>query len=71
MTESDIVHENGDYWVAREKDRYTVYKSGITHSVGDSSYRKDADGLSIAIARCGYLARPRNATTRPTREVRG
>jgi hypothetical protein len=59
MRESDIAYENGDYWVAREKDRYTVYQSGITHSVSDSAYRKDADGLSIAIARCDYLARSR------------
>jgi hypothetical protein len=59
MRESDIVHENGDYWVAREHAVYTVYKSGVTHSVSDSSYAKDADGLSIAIARCDYLARPR------------
>lgn len=56
MRESDIVHENGDYWVAKERVAYTVYKSGITHSVSDSAYSKDADGLSIAIARCNYLA---------------
>lgn len=57
MRESDIVHENGDYWVGKEPTAYTVYKSGVTHSVSDSSYAKDADGLSIAIARCDYLAR--------------
>jgi hypothetical protein len=62
MKESDIMHENGNYWVARERDRYTVYQPGVTHSVSDSSYRKDADGLSIAIARCDYLARPRKAS---------
>jgi hypothetical protein len=57
MKESDIVHEKGDYWVAKERTAYTVYKSGATHSVSDSSYSKDADGLSIAIVRCDYLTR--------------
>lgn len=53
-----IMHENGDYWVAREKEGYGVYRSGITHSTLDGNvlYPKDADGLSIAIARCDYLA---------------
>ena len=65
MKETDIMHENGDYWVARERDRYTVYQSGVTHSVGDSSYGKSDDGLTLAVARCDYLAKSRNrATTR-------
>jgi len=54
MKESDILHENGSYWVCREKkDVFTVYKNGVTHSTADSSY---AD-KSIAIARCNYLAK--------------
>ena len=57
MKESDIMHERGHYWVAREKDRYTVIKSGATHGVSDSAYPRTADGLSIAIARCDYLHR--------------
>jgi hypothetical protein len=60
MRESDIMHETPQgYWVAREPRAYTVYRpspSG-THSVSDSSYPRDADSLSIAIARCDYLAR--------------
>lgn len=56
MRESDIKHENGAYWVGDTRDSYTVYKTGITHSEPDSSYARDADGLSIAIARCNYLA---------------
>jgi hypothetical protein len=55
MKESDIVYENGNYWVARERDRYTVYQSGATHSISDSSYGKSKDGLTLAIARCDYL----------------
>lgn len=57
MTEADIMHENGDYWVGRERKAYTVYKAGVTHSVSDSSYARTPDGLSIAIARCNYLAK--------------
>lgn len=59
MTEADIAHENGKYWVFKDKrqKRYTVFKAGITHSVSDSAYALDEDGLSLAIARCNYLAR--------------
>lgn len=55
--ETDIVHERGDYWVLRERAAYTVFKNGITHSVSDSSYERTEAGLSIAIARCEYLAK--------------
>lgn len=57
MKESEILYEAGDYWVFdnKKKNRYTVFKSGITVSVSDSSYTRDADGLSIAIARVNYL----------------
>ena len=57
--ESDIMHENGDFWVCRERDRYTVYRVGATASTSDSAYHKTDGGLSIAIARCNYLARRR------------
>lgn len=58
MKESDIKYEKGDYWVAAvDKKQYTVYKSGITHSTSDSSYPFTDDGLSLAIARCNYLAK--------------
>lgn len=57
MRESDIMHEKGSYWVGRQSNAYTVYKNGLTHSTSDSSYKKDPDGLSIAIARCNYLAK--------------
>lgn len=59
MRESDIMHENGPYWVGRTTGSYTVYRSGVTHSTPDSSYAKTPDGLSIAIARADYLARSR------------
>jgi hypothetical protein len=52
----DIKHENGDYWVLDNKESYVVFKTGITHSTSDSAYEHSEDGLSIAIARCNYLA---------------
>ena len=55
--ERTIAHENGDFWVCAGSSQYTVYRCGITHSKADSSYTKDADGLSLAIARCNYLAK--------------
>lgn len=30
MTQS--IYENGDYWVAKAKKGYEVYRTGITHS---------------------------------------
>lgn len=58
MKMSDILHENGKFWVLRDnykgQETYTVMKSGITHSEScdDVTY----PDLSIAIARCDYLA---------------
>ncbi len=57
--ESDIMHEAGSYWVSREKGSYTVWRTAPsgTHSVSDSVYPKTPAGLSIAVARCDYLAK--------------
>ena len=55
--ESTIAYEAGKFWVRREDKRFTVYRSTSTHSVADSSYHDTDDGLSIAIARCNYLAK--------------
>lgn len=57
MRESEIIYESGVAWVHAAKDAYVVYVTGITHSNSDSAYAKDADGLSIAIARAKYLGR--------------
>lgn len=51
--ESDIKHENGAFWVCREKAAFTVYKIGATHSTSVCSF---AD-LSLAVAYCDYLAK--------------
>lgn len=61
--EEDIKYENGDFWVGDVKKAYTVYKTGLTHSVADSSYPRTPDGLSIAIARANYLAREGSSPT--------
>lgn len=57
MTEKDIMHENGAYWVGKDQHGYIVYKNGVTHSTADSAYNRTPDGLSLAMARCDYLAR--------------
>ncbi|MGN6552109.1 MAG: hypothetical protein ACTHJ3_19765 [Pararhizobium sp.] len=58
MRECDIMHEAGDYWVARERDAYVVYRPHNSYaSTTDSAYAKTPDGLAIAKARCDYLAR--------------
>lgn len=57
MTAMKIIFESGEYWVGDTGKDYTVFKTGVTHSTSDSSYRRDKDGLSIAIARCKYLAK--------------
>ena len=57
MREANIMHENGLYWVYRDRDRYTVMRPHTPCSITDSAYAKTADGLSLAIARCDYLAR--------------
>ena len=51
-----IMHEAGDFWVCRNPRDYTVYRNGSTHAVADSTYERTPDGLSLAIARCDYLA---------------
>ena len=57
IRESDIKHENGVCWVLDDKKSYIVLRVGLTHSTSDSAYPRTPDGLSIAIARCNYLAK--------------
>lgn len=57
----DIVYENGAFYVARNRrcNALTVFRpsdSG-THAISDSSYCNTENGLSIATARCDYLAK--------------
>lgn len=55
--EADIKYEQDNYWILDTGTSYAVMLNGVTHSSSDSEYRRDADGLSIAIARCNYLAK--------------
>ncbi len=57
--EKDIVCENDKAWVLRDskRNRYTVFRVGVTASTSDSSYPLTPDGLSLAKARCDYLGR--------------
>lgn len=58
--EKDIVHENGDFWVLRNRAKrssYDVMKNLGTHSMTFQSFAFDADGMSLAIAYCDYNAR--------------
>lgn len=59
-TEKDIIHENGSYFVLSQKNCYTVFRNGVTCATSDSAYAKNEDGLSIAKARCNYLAKMEN-----------
>ncbi len=56
LSDKNIKYEQGEYWILETWKSYTVMRDVGTHSVSDSEYNKDADGLSIAIARCNYLA---------------
>ena len=57
MKESDIIYEKGNYWIGRDRkvNAYIVFKIGATHSVSDSAYCENPNGLSIAKARIEYL----------------
>lgn len=62
MKESDIMHENGAHWVSRERGKnpgYAVNKPhGACACIEESRYALTSDGLSLAVARCDYLADP-------------
>lgn len=55
--ERDIKHEAGRFWVCDTGRAYAVMIAGATHSASESAYERTPDGLSLAIARCDYLAR--------------
>ena len=59
MRECGIMHENEAYWVCREQHAYVVYRpsESAVFSQSDSAYSKTPGGLSLAKARCDYLAK--------------
>ena len=52
-----ILHSSNEYWVSNEgtklKPNYHVWIPQVTHSICDSAY----DDITIAVARCNYLAK--------------
>lgn len=55
--ESDIMYENGDYWVLKVEKGYEVYKIGVTCSTRCAIIGyKDDKGLERAIAECNKRA---------------
>lgn len=58
LTESDILYENGNYWVcASAKGGYEVYRNGITHSTRCAIIGyKENEGLERAKAECNKRA---------------
>lgn len=61
MIARDILHENAGFYVARDRrcNALVVFRpsSSGTHVESDSAYCNTPDGLSIAKARCDYLAK--------------
>lgn len=61
MREKQILYQNGDAWVHSASPKmqrcYTVMVDSGTHSKSDSAYALTDDGLSLAKARCDYLAK--------------
>ena len=61
LKEKDIMHENKTFWVMRDRHKncetYSIMQNVGTHSVSqdDCTY----PNLSVAIARCDYLAKVR------------
>jgi len=55
--ESAIVFETPVCWVRQDSKAYTVFRTGTVASASDSAYKKNADGLSLAKARCTYLTK--------------
>lgn len=52
---SDIIHETGSFWVAKQRELYFVMKTGVTHSesIGECAWKDK----SLAIAYCNYQAK--------------
>ena len=58
-----IVRGAGQWLAYDSSHNRTMLRAGLTHSTSDSAYPRTPDGLSIAIARCNYLAKTRKPAT--------
>lgn len=55
LTEKQIIHDTGKFWVMATKTGYAVMQNKVTHSESDGiEYPLNDDGKSIAIAYCNY-----------------
>ena len=55
LTEKQIIHDTGKFWVMATKTGYCVMQNNLTHSESDGiEYPLNDDGKSIAIAYCNY-----------------
>lgn len=66
VREIDIVYSSAPAWIFadRKGKAYVVMLDGTTVAESDSAYALDDDGLSIAKARCDYLAKCAHARKR-------
>lgn len=53
MRESDILFEQGHYWIAKTKQGFEIYKNGFVHS---TSLGEAYPTLDLAVTRVKYLA---------------
>ncbi|MNP67344.1 hypothetical protein D3C76_1631670 [compost metagenome] len=64
MIETDILYEDGNYWIAKDKiGNFIIYKNTITHSEGIHSVSPEPDpekegsyGLQLAIELIEWLS---------------
>lgn len=59
IRESSIKFEVGEWFVLETLAGYEVRRNGLCVSAHDSTYSRDPDGLSVAIARATYKAKTR------------
>lgn len=58
LKESDIIHENGQFWVCKRQDGgFEVYRCGITHSTRCATFGRGLpNAKQRAIAECDRRA---------------
>lgn len=57
LKESDIIFEDGNFWVTKYPNGYTVMQCNITHSTARQNFELSEDGLSLAIYYTTYLSK--------------
>ena len=57
LRESAIVFEDGNFWVLKNPNVYTVMQCNLTHSTAKQSFELSEDGLSLAVYYASYLSK--------------